>query len=250
MPQPLVISHRTNMGDTAENSLAGIDAALRDGADGVEIDVRCTRDGRVVLMHDAVLARTTGDPRAVAGVSYADLESLRLRGPDGSSVGPVPTLADALARVAGKALLVIEVKQEGIHEAVAAEVRAAKAAPWCWIWAFDPGVAAACRSAMPGVPVALNASGRSLEQHAPRQEPVAAAVTLAVRHALAGVSFAHRLIDGPAVERARHYSLAVYTWTVNEPQDIQRVDAAGVDGVCSDRPALVRALLTQVGRDP
>lgn len=243
MSAPLVISHRTNMGDSPENSLAGIDAGLRDGADGVEIDVRATRDGRLVLMHDVTLERTTGDTRPVSEVDYAELTELRLQ--DGGAPGPdpIPTLAEALERVAGRALLVIEVKQAGIHEAVAAEVRAADAMRWIWIWAFDPDVATACRTALPSVPVALNVSARTIERHARDADPLDAAIELAGRSDLTALSLSHALVDGGTVRRVKHRGLEVYTWTVNEPGDVERVHSSGVDAICSDFPSRVRAVV-------
>jgi glycerophosphoryl diester phosphodiesterase len=245
VPLPLVISHRTNMGDSPENSLAGIDAALASGADAVEIDVRCTRDGRVVLLHDETLERTTGDPRRIVDVDYADLAEVRLQ-PLAPSEGthPIPTLAEALERVASRALLVVEVKQTDIEDAVATEIRAAGAAGWCWLWAFNPDVATACRATIPEVPVTLNVSARSLERYGlTGGDPVDAAISLAVRGGFAAVSLDHSLVDGDAVLRAKRRGLSVYTWTVNERADIERTWQAGVDAICSDVPELVRATI-------
>lgn len=239
MPRPLVISHRTNMGTMPENTLAGIEAALGDGVDGVEIDVRATRDGRVVLLHDATLERTAADARVLADLTTEELALLRTRPFGDIPPQPVPSLAETLDCVSGRAILVIEVKQRGIHEAVAAEVRAAGSAEWCWIWAFDPEVAVACRAALPEVPVGLNVSRGSLE----RFGHVGDAVPLAVRHGFAAVSLSHDLVDGASVLAAHRRGLAVYTWTVDEAWDIARVRDAGVDAVCSNFPRRVDAVL-------
>ncbi|MSP22016.1 MAG: hypothetical protein EXR66_03185 [Dehalococcoidia bacterium] len=61
MADVLVISHRTNMGASPENSLEGIAAALAEGVDGIEIDVRASNDGAPLLLHDASLERTHVD---------------------------------------------------------------------------------------------------------------------------------------------------------------------------------------------
>lgn len=238
---PLVISHRTNMGTMPENTLAGIDAALADGVDGVEIDVRATSDGRVVLLHDATLERTAGDARVLADVRADELTAVRTRPIHGVEGQPIPSLAETLDRVAGRAILVIEVKQRGIHEAVAAEVRAAAAAEWCWIWAFDPEVGIACRAALPEVPVGLNLGRGSLERYGYTADPVA----LAVRQGFAALSLSHDLVGEASVHAAHRRGLAVYTWTVDEPADIERVRAAGVDAICSNFP---RRVSTAFGR--
>lgn len=243
MAHPLVISHRTNMGTMPENTLAGIDAALADDVDGVEIDVRATRDGRVVLLHDATLERTTGDARVLVDIGADDLASVRTRPIHGVEAQPVPSLAEALDRVGGRAILVIEVKQRGIQEAVAAEVRAAAAAEWCWIWAFDPEVAIACRAALPEVPVGLNVSRGSLERYGYADE----AATLAVRHGLAAVSMSHDMVDDASVRAIHRRGLAAYTWIVDEPADLARVRDAGVDAICSNFPPRVYAAVRPRG---
>lgn len=244
MSHPLVISHRTNMGSMPENTLVGITAALADGVDGVEIDVRATRDGRVVLLHDATLERTTGDARVLVDLGADDLASVRTRPIHGIEAQPVPALAEALDRVGGQAILVIEVKQRGIQEAVAAEVRAAAAADWCWVWAFDPEVAIACRAALPEVPVGLNLSRGSLERYGFTGD----AAALAVRHGLAALSMSHDLVDEGSVRSLHRRGLAAYTWTVDEPADLARVRDAGVDAICSNFPLRVHAALGVSGR--
>ena len=235
MAHPLVISHRTNMGTMPENTLPGIDAALADGVDGVEIDVRATRDGRVVLLHDATLERTTGDLHVLVDLSADELAAVRTHPVHGVAPQPLPSLAEALDRVAGRAILVIEVKQRGIHEAVATEVRAAAAAEWCWIWAFDPEVGIACRAALPEVPVALNLDARSLERYGYTGDPVA----LAVRHGFAALSMSRELVTEASVHAAHARGLAAYTWVVDDASEVVRVHEAGVDAICSNFPSRV-----------
>ncbi len=239
---PLIISHRTQMGTLPENTIAGIDAAIADGVDGVEIDVRATADGVPVLLHDALLARTSGDPRAVAAVALKELRSVRVDDPRGS-VGPqpVPTLAEALARTAGRSLLVIEVKQPGIETAVARAVRAAEGAR-CWVWSFRLDVCETYRDELPGVPVTLlvpPASGGRVGANG--------ALEAAERAALAAVSLAHRLVDRPTVDDAHRRGLEVYAWTVNEPADIERVCNAGVDAIVGDYPSRIAEVLATRG---
>lgn len=239
MAYPLVISHRTNMGTMPENTLAGIDAALADGVDGVEVDVRATRDGRVMLLHDATLKRTTGDARVLVDVRAEELAEVRTRPAHGVGPQPIPSLVDALDRVAGRTILVIEVKQRGIEEAVAADVRAAAAAGWCWIWAFDPEVGLACRASLPEVPVGLNLSPGSLGRYGYADDPLA----LAVRQGFAALSMSHDLVNEATVRAAHRRGLAVYTWTVDEPSDLSQVRDAGVDAICSNFPSRVDAAI-------
>lgn len=241
MNRPLVISHRTQMGTMPENTLAGIEAAIEGGADGVEIDVRATADGELVLLHDASLARTTdGGDRALSEVTLEELRGVHVLDQHGS-VGeqPVPTFDEALELIDGRALFVIELKETGLEERVAAAVRARQAADWCWIWAFDPSVVAASRVAMPEVPAWQTFSEGSLGRF-DLGDPLASAP----RAGAAGVSVQHELVTPELVERARRRGLLVATWTVNEPADLARVRDAGVDAICGDFPDRTLAALS------
>lgn len=242
--RPLVISHRTNMGTMPENTLAGIDAAIADSVDAIEIDVRATRDGVPVLLHDADLARVAGDPRDATTLSLEELRAARLLPkPAGAEPQGVPTLTEALARVAGRAILVIEVKQRGVEAAVARAVTDARASEWCWIWSVDPTIGRACRAVLPEVPFGLNVSPGSLEQFGERGDPV----ELCVRSGFAAISLHHPLVSAASVRQAHRRGLAVYTWTVDAESDIERVWRAGVDGICGNVPPLIDAV---IGRTP
>ncbi len=235
----LVISHRTNMGTMPENTLAGISAAIADGVDAIEVDVRATADGVPVLLHDSSLQRTTGDPRELSEVTSAALSELRVADPyDDAGPQPVPTLAAALALVDGRCTLVLEVKQAGIEQAIAATVREAAAAASCWLWAFDPSVAAAVSEALPEVPASLLVGHLDSALDGPESP-----LQLARGAGFAGVSLHHSLVTAAAVATARGYGLSVYTWTVNDDADIRRVRDAGVDGICGNYPPRIALAL-------
>ena len=225
---PVLIAHRTAMGLCPENAIVGIDAAIASGVDGVEIDVRATRDGVLVLMHDASLERTTGDPRDVEAVTLDELRALRVLDPHGD-VGPqpVPTFAEALEATAATHL-VIEVKQTGIEDLVARAVRDADALARCSLCAFDAGVCAGSAEAMPEVPVSLLA--------APNRE-AAGVLAQAADLGLAGVSLHYSMVDEQLVRVAHEAGLSVATWTVNDEAEAARLHAAGVDLICGDYPA-------------
>lgn len=242
---PLVISHRTQNGTMPENTLVGVEAALEARADGVELDVRLTADGIPVLLHDATLERTTGDPREVSALTFEELRTgVRIQ-PVQRVLEPqvVPSLAEVLDLVAGRAIVVIEIKQADIHEQVAEVVRRARAEAWCWIWTFDPHVGIACRRVLRDVPVGLNTAPGILERYGFADEPV----KLCVREGFAAVSWNHGTVDEAQVRSAQRRGLATYCWTVDEPQDIRRVWEAGVDAICTDFPDRVDAV---IGRQP
>jgi glycerophosphoryl diester phosphodiesterase len=237
--RPLVISHRTQMGSMPENTIAGIEAALAVGADGVEVDVRVSSDGVAVLHHDETLERTAGDARALAGLTAARLARLHVADPHGT-VGPqpIPTLERALEAVGGRCLLVIELKEPRAVRAVARLVRRAGAAAWCWVWAFDPTVALASRRALPEVPVSLLVAPGT-----DRRFGYDSPFDLAVRSGFAGVSLERGLADAVAVDGGHRRGLAVYSWTADEPEALHALAAADIDAICSNYPERARRVL-------
>ncbi|MCP1573004.1 glycerophosphodiester phosphodiesterase [Herbaspirillum rubrisubalbicans] len=121
----LVSSHRSCWTETSENSLDGIRRCIAEGIDIGEIDVRTTRDGALVLMHDETVDRTTDGQGAVADLSLAQIRSLRLRAHGGGrkaalTARRVPTLQEALAAARGRILLNLDVKAADIGPMVAA----------------------------------------------------------------------------------------------------------------------------------
>jgi glycerophosphoryl diester phosphodiesterase len=93
------------LGEAAENSLAAIERACQAGY-GVEFDVRLTRDGEAVVFHDETLERMAGLELAVADLTLGELDGVALQG------GPdrIPTLHQVLSQVAGRQMMLIELK--------------------------------------------------------------------------------------------------------------------------------------------
>lgn len=116
---PVIIAHRTSPRDAPENSLEGIRRSAELGADYVEVDVRLTRDGVPVMLHDALLLRTTLRPWPVTWATAKGLRRARLR----SSGEPVPTFAEAVAALPDGIGFAIDTKAPDAADAVVDELR-------------------------------------------------------------------------------------------------------------------------------
>jgi len=111
----LVVAHRARSRSGAvENSSEALSWAMADGVPMVEVDVRLTRDGCPMLIHDRSLRRTAGVQRNVDELDLAALRQHRLKG----NGEPIPTLDEALARAGGQMLLVLDVKVDGLAPVV------------------------------------------------------------------------------------------------------------------------------------
>ncbi|MGG5257557.1 glycerophosphodiester phosphodiesterase [Phycicoccus avicenniae] len=246
-----VVAHRGSAAGAPENTLAAVRLALEHGADVVETDVRRTRDGVLVVLHDESLARTT-DVREVFPergpwcVRDLTLEEVR-RLDAGSWFGPafagerVPTLREWMDAV-GDAGMLVEAKQPhlypGIEHQLAAELRAvpglheASAAGRLAVQSFDRDWLHRFHEVAPDVPVALVHPG------VPDDELLTADSTW-----LAALNPALGNITRELVDRMHGLGLATNVWTVNDPRDIQRALDWSVDGVITDHPELARPLV-------
>lgn len=115
-----------------ENTLAAIQIAIEQGTYRVEMDVRRTRDGQIILMHDATVDRTTDGTGRVAELTLDEVRRLKAGGTE-----PVPTLAEVLERTRGRTKLLVEIKDEGIADDVVALIDGAGMVPDCTVSAFS-----------------------------------------------------------------------------------------------------------------
>ncbi len=244
MRLPLVTSHAACKGHAPENTLAGIGAAIRLGADAIEIDVHCTSDGVPVLLHDDTVDRTTDGAGDVREMTLADARKLdagaRQFAPQFAGA-KIPTLAEVIDLTKGKALLQIEVKQQNIEQAIVEVVRAAGAIADCESHSFGAGVVKAMRVAEPRMAAALLTDGQRV---ADWDDFFGFALSLNAQ----GISVYYDFATPERVRRGQTRGLSFMTWTVDGESDIDTMIAAGVDSICSNFPDLVRRALDAAGQ--
>jgi glycerophosphoryl diester phosphodiesterase len=227
---PLIFAHRGASAEHPENSRAAFRRALALRADGIELDVRVTRDGVAVVHHDAGLRRLTGARARIDAVRWAELKKLRL--PNGEGI---PRLADVLRLTRGRLIVQVEIKPGTPVAPVVRAVRAARAADWVVLASFEAAAVRAAGRLAPEVPRMFISEGRLA--------PPVLVRRLAALGA-AGISVNFRAIRGAAWVRyfqARGY--AVWCWTVNDARAARRLAGWGVGAVLGDNPALLRRTL-------
>ena len=244
---PLAIAHRGGMALAPENTLAAFGRATSLGLTYLETDVHTTRDGHLVCFHDATLRRVTGHPGRVADLDLADLRRLRVDGTD-----QIPTLTEAMATFP-QARFAIDLKDEA---SVGAMARLLHANPG---WAERILVAGAwsrwlrrLQDEVPGVTTALG--WRSLTTliacSRGRVRPVGLRSASVARGAFAHVPLrlGRMLIHSERViARAHELGIRVVVWTVDDPATMRSLLDAGVDGIITDRPDVLREVL--ISRD-
>ena len=241
--RPLIVSHRTNMKTDPENTIAGIRSAIARCVDAIEVDVQATSDGVPVLMHDCSLHRAIGDPRSIEDLTADEATALRVKSPTaGVATEPVALLADALAAVAGQAMLVLDIKMEGIAEEVARVIRESGTGTEIHLQC-DFEQAVEYHKLLPDIPITVGLRAGMIKKHG-----LHALLDRAVELGLFGVSIRSRILDDCAVEEAHKRGLFVKTWTIDREQDMERVLATGVDAVCGNYPQRMRAVRDRFAR--
>lgn len=233
----ITIAHRGASADRPENTLAAFDAALEQGADWIETDLRLTRDGVIVLLHDAELERIGGHG-LVGDTDWSDLQRL-----DAGGGERVPSLETALDHVGQAAGWNLEIKTgpSGRYPALEAEsLRAvgARGLADAVVWSsFDNGVLETLHRLEPharlGVLVSSRWGGLGVASGL-RRATALGAVSL---HPPVATATSRR------VARAHGVGVAVYPYTTDDPAEWQRLLAAGVDGIFTNRPGAFREYL-------
>ena len=216
-----VWAHRGASAAERENTVAAFAAAVAFGADGIELDVRRTSDGRPAVHHDAVLP----DGRPLAAVAAAELPA------------HVPLL-DAALDACGDLVVNIEIKEPPeLAEVVVAEVRNRGIAGRVVVSCFDLATVDRVRRLDEGLPTAYLVM-------LPRNRLLAAAaVRTCAAHGHGALHPYQRAVDAALVARAHTAGLALNTWTVDDPARIAELAALGVDAVVTNVPDVaLRAL--------
>jgi len=246
----LIVGHRGAAARAPENTAVSLVAGLDGGADQIEIDAGVTRDGRVVLLHDATLDRTTTGRGPLREQTWAAVRTL-----DAGSwlqkrfAGEPPIdLDDALAIVRARVPLIVEVKPVGRERERGIDPVDRKTVD---------GVLAAFERTGGLRGVTMSSAGWSLLAYASeRVSGLDLALTVGSREARDPITWAKRvgatalhpsrkLCTGSYVARARGMGLLVIPYTVNRATELAPLLAAGVDGVFTDDPAAMRRLLSR-----
>ncbi|MGO2097364.1 MAG: inositol monophosphatase family protein [Candidatus Microbacterium stercoravium] len=219
MSAPRIVAHRGRHGAESirENTIAAIRAAAEAGAGAIEIDVRLTADGEVVLLHDATLERLWGDARTVSEMTWTQLRRV------GGGDARIPSLAEALEIAAEcGAVLVIAMDHAAPARPAARIVRGAGAqsrTEWC-------GATDAMLTVRDELPDAVIHQ----EWHSPDAPDHAALDALRPAY----VNAQHLLVGARFVDAVHALGARVACWTVDDPAQAAHLANLGVDSITTN----------------
>lgn len=231
----LVIAHRGAKVRAPENTIDAFEAAFEDGADGIEFDVRLTKDGVPVLVHDDSFTDGTGHTGRISSTEWSVLREVVL-----DTGATVPTLTEGLAVMRGRGLIIAEVKPVPVPGGGAGATPVLEvAAPLLAgvedvvVASFDPAALLRSHELLRGVRTALTGYRSGREEWL---------IRLASNDGHAYVSVPTHDVDAAFVQDAHAAGIEIIAWTP-EPAEVRALAALGLDVVIVDDPAGVRAAL-------
>ena len=252
---PVNLAHRGASALAPENTIEAFRLAVEDGAGGLELDVRMTRDGHIVVIHDATVDRTTNGSGAVSEMTFHELRRFDAGhdfSPDGEPTRPyrgrgvqVPTLGEVLEEFPGVAVNIdIKAGTPGIEETLFRVLREADALRRVLVVSIPHARVKRFRK-ISGGHVSTGASRReigiffissrlSLERLV---RPAYDAVQVPLRHR--GI----RVVTPRFVRAAHARGVRVDAWTINQAHEMRRLLDFGVDVIMTDRPGTLAEVL-------
>jgi glycerophosphoryl diester phosphodiesterase len=228
---PMLIGHRGAPRDRPENTLPSFLRALELQADGIELDVHCTKD-RVVVVHHDEIPRATPPSAQLAGkridaLTFDELQGFSVRG-----LALISTLEEALAVIKGRADVFVELKGAAIEHEVIAVIRASIVPARCAVHSFDHAQVARARALAPEI-----RGGILFDRPIP--DP---AFAMRAADAL-DVWPSREHVDASLVQQVHDAGGRVIPWTVNKPEQAVMLASLGVDGLCTDFIPVLRTAL-------
>jgi glycerophosphoryl diester phosphodiesterase len=238
MRPPWVIAHRGASGHAPENTFAAFQRAVELGGTFIETDLHVTRDGRFVAIHDDTVERTTNGSGDVRNFTLDELREVDAgMWFDRTFMGErIPTLEEVLEfSREHDVVFYLELKYAavwGMDHALVAALQKAQSAPRTIVISFDPATLTPLRRLDPSI-----MTGLLVEDAKP--DCIQSAIDLGARQLCPKVSS----VTPELVEKAHRADLQVVTWTANTLADMRAMMAAGVDGIMTDFPDRLLALI-------
>jgi glycerophosphoryl diester phosphodiesterase len=230
----LNIAHRGASGDFPENTLVAFEAAIRAGAQMCELDVQLCADGAAVVIHDDTVNRTTRGRGAVAAMSLAEIRRLDAGVKFAAAFAGtgVPTLEDVLEIVKGRCALNVELKGLRVETEVCRLLREHGAIADTIVSSFDWESLAAAQAIEPAVRLGVLADRRP-----------DAMLAQALRLRAVSVNPRYDIVNETVVDKAHQAGLQVLVWTIDGVSRMRQMIALGVDGIMTNYPARLAAVL-------
>lgn len=232
---PAIIAHRGASLEAPENTIRAFERAIGIGVDWIELDLRRTQDGEIVVLHDLDLQRLCGDPRLVTELTMTELSGLHVLANEFGTASNmrIPGFEEVIDHIAPRCPLYLEIKTDGEPDPAGFTDQLLDLigdGSHHRIASFDPVVVNhALEQGHPAILIADNS--KAIED-------------IDRRTRLHALSLNRKSVDQAAIDITSELDIELWTWTVDRPEDWQRLAAlGGVDAWCTNDPRALRAWL-------
>ncbi len=229
MHSPIVIAHRGDPSGALENSTEAVSLALSLPADMIEIDIRKSRDNVLFVMHDKDTGRTADQNIDIEESTSDEIARVKLRNGE-----PVPVLMDILKLVSGKAGLNIEIKSDGAGGLCAGHLLGAGYRGQVLISSFKEREVFDARRVMPSLLTSEIFDSFTLKD-----------VNGYKAKGYNVISLKKKTVSEELIGACHERKIKVYVWTVDEEDEMIKFITWGVDGIYSNRPAVLKRLVEE-----
>jgi glycerophosphoryl diester phosphodiesterase len=238
---PLAFAHRGGAGDSPENTMPAFEAAVALGYRHLETDVHLTADGVLLAFHDESLDRVTDRTGVIAELPWSEVRRARVDGRE-----PIPRLDDLLGAWPD-VFVNIDPKHDRTVEPLADAIERAGAIERVGIGSFSDRRIARLRARLGGrLCTSLGPAGVARLRAASFGVPAGRFPSQCVQ--VPPTTRGLALVDRRFIRTAHHHGMQVHVWTIDDPDEMHRLFELGVDGIMTDRPRVLRDVLTARGQ--
>jgi glycerophosphoryl diester phosphodiesterase len=227
MKKPLVIAHRGDSSEALENSLGAIRRALSYSVDMIELDVRKSTDNVLYVMHDKMTGRTAEKNINIEHVPSDVINGVRLKNGE-----PIPTVDEVLRTVASSAGINFEIKSDGAGAMLAKHLASTSYPGSVLVSSFKEQEVRGAARVLPSLPVSLIYDVFSVHEVSAYRD-----------RGCRIISLRKNTVNEKLIAVCHDRGIAVYVWTVDEEEEMRKFTSWGVDGIYSNRPAVLKNLI-------
>lgn len=230
MPRIQIIGHRGAMALEAENSLGSFEKAIALGVDIVELDVRTTSDGEVIVLHDEDLKKTSNGTGRVPELSLKQIKTYRLKNHE-----QIPTLKEVLEKVSGRCEVNIHIKDANAVMRCCKIVNDMRIINDVVFTAFHGPWLIDLKTKYPNARVACISRDKNID-----------IVRIAICLKAEAINPASRITTKKLIDEAHGAGLRVNVWTVNFSWQMKKFIGWGVDGIITNRPDVLARVMKRL----
>ncbi|MFQ6042046.1 MAG: glycerophosphodiester phosphodiesterase [Candidatus Poribacteria bacterium] len=229
----LKIAHRGASGYEPENTIRAFEKAIELGADMIELDVHLSRDGRLIVMHDASVGKTTDGSGYIRGLTLQELKTF-----DAGKGEQIPTLQEAIGCAKGRCGLYIELKGEYTEKPVVELIRENAMQNAVIIASFDRNKVRKVKGLAPELETSVLVGDKDADWVAIAKDAKADCIHFCWER----YPSPHKLLTDEVMSKASANGLKVIIWHEERPEEIREIIKRDIYGVCSNLPDLLYQL--------